>query len=105
MRDLEAIDAELRLLVAIRRVVGKAEGRASSTARIDELLDEGIDDRDGERANRRRGSRKPVTSGALSAADHGLLVSSGLQRGMRGTVCERIQSSSTGNPAYSIASY
>jgi hypothetical protein len=40
MRDIETIDAELRLLVAIRRAVREAEGRPPSTARIDGLLDE-----------------------------------------------------------------
>jgi hypothetical protein len=40
MRDIEIIDSELRLLVAIRRTIWEAEGRAPSTARIDELLDE-----------------------------------------------------------------
>jgi hypothetical protein len=37
---LEVIDSELRLLLAIRRMVREAEGRPPSTARIDELLDE-----------------------------------------------------------------
>jgi hypothetical protein len=45
MRDIETIDDELRLLLAIRRMVREAEGRPPSTTRIDELLDE--------RANRR----------------------------------------------------
>lgn len=40
MRDVEVIDSELRLLVAIR-MVREEEGRPPSTARIDELLDEG----------------------------------------------------------------
>jgi hypothetical protein len=40
MRDIEAIDGELRLLLAIRRMVREAEGRPPSTARIDALLDE-----------------------------------------------------------------
>jgi hypothetical protein len=40
MRDIETIDSELRLLVAIRRTVWEEEGRPPSTARIDELLDE-----------------------------------------------------------------
>ena len=40
MRDLEVIDSELRLLLAIRRTVREAESRQPSTARIDELLDE-----------------------------------------------------------------
>lgn len=38
--DLEVIDSELRLPLAIRRMVRGAEGRAPSTAGIDELLDE-----------------------------------------------------------------
>jgi len=38
MRDVEVIDSELRLLLAIRNMVREAEGRAPSTARIDELL-------------------------------------------------------------------
>jgi hypothetical protein len=40
MRDLEVIDAELRLLLAIRHMVHEAECRAPSTALIDQLLDE-----------------------------------------------------------------
>jgi hypothetical protein len=40
MRDLEVIDSELRLLLAIRRVAREEEGRTPSTAHIDELLDE-----------------------------------------------------------------
>ena len=40
MRDIETIDSELRLLLAIRRMVREEEGRPPSTARIDELLDE-----------------------------------------------------------------
>jgi hypothetical protein len=39
MRDLEVIDSELRLLLAIRRTVREAESRQPSTARIDELLE------------------------------------------------------------------
>jgi hypothetical protein len=42
-RDLEVIDSELRLLLAIRRMVCEEEGRPPSTARIDELLDERAD--------------------------------------------------------------
>jgi hypothetical protein len=34
VRDLEVIDSELRLLLAIRRKVREAVGRAPSTARI-----------------------------------------------------------------------
>ena len=40
MRDIEVIDSELRLLLAIRRMVREEEGRPPSTARIDELVDE-----------------------------------------------------------------
>jgi hypothetical protein len=40
MRDIETIDSELRLLLAIRQMVRAEEGRPRSTARIDELLDE-----------------------------------------------------------------
>ncbi|HXA88034.1 MAG TPA: hypothetical protein VNW96_05565 [Mycobacterium sp.] len=40
MRDLEVIDSELWLLLAIRQMVREEEGRPPSTARIDELLDE-----------------------------------------------------------------
>ena len=40
MRDLDVIDAELRLLLAIRRMVREEEGRPPSTTQIDELLDE-----------------------------------------------------------------
>ena len=40
MRDIEVIDSELRLLLAIRHIVREEEGRPPSTARIDELLDE-----------------------------------------------------------------
>jgi hypothetical protein len=40
MRDLDVIDAELRLLLAIRRMAREAEGRTQNTARIDALLDE-----------------------------------------------------------------
>jgi hypothetical protein len=39
VRDIETIDGELRLLVAIRRMIREAEGRPPCTARIDELLD------------------------------------------------------------------
>jgi hypothetical protein len=38
--DIETIDSELRLLVAIRRMVRETEGRPPNTARIDALLDE-----------------------------------------------------------------
>ncbi len=40
MRDIEVIDGGLRLLLAIRHMVRRAEGRPPSTERIDELLDE-----------------------------------------------------------------
>jgi hypothetical protein len=36
MRDIETIDAELRLLLAIRRMVREAECRPPSTNHIDE---------------------------------------------------------------------
>jgi hypothetical protein len=40
MRDIETIDSELRLLLAIRRMVREAGGGTPNTARIDALLDE-----------------------------------------------------------------
>ena len=40
MRDLEMIDSELRLLLAIRKMAREADGRTPNTARIDALLDE-----------------------------------------------------------------
>src|SRR5271156_308688 len=40
LRDIEVIDSELRVLLAIRRMVREVEGRPPSTARIDGLLDE-----------------------------------------------------------------
>ena len=40
MRDLEVIDCELRLLLAIRKMAREADGRTPNTARIDALLDE-----------------------------------------------------------------
>jgi hypothetical protein len=40
MRDLEVIDSELRLLLAIRHMAREAEGRPPSTAHLDALLDE-----------------------------------------------------------------
>jgi hypothetical protein len=40
MRDLEVIDSELGLLLAIRRMAREAEGRSPNRARIDALLDE-----------------------------------------------------------------
>lgn len=43
MRDLEVIDSELRLLLAIRHMAREEEGRPPSTTRIDELLDERSD--------------------------------------------------------------
>jgi hypothetical protein len=38
MRDPEVIDSELRLLLAIRRMVREEEGRPPSTVLIDQLL-------------------------------------------------------------------
>ncbi|MGO9151933.1 hypothetical protein [Mycobacterium sp.] len=40
MRDLEVIDCELRLFLAIRKMARAAEGRTPNTARIDALLNE-----------------------------------------------------------------
>jgi hypothetical protein len=40
MRDLDTIDSELRLLVAVRRVCRELDGNVGSTRLIDELLDE-----------------------------------------------------------------
>ena len=40
MRDIEVIDSELRLLLAIRNMAREAEGRTPNTSRIDALLDE-----------------------------------------------------------------
>jgi hypothetical protein len=40
MRDLEVIDCELRLLLALRHMAREAEGKPPNTARIDALLDE-----------------------------------------------------------------
>jgi len=40
MRDIEVIDSELRLLLAIRRMVREEQGRPPNTARIDEMLDQ-----------------------------------------------------------------
>jgi hypothetical protein len=40
VRDIEVIDSELRLLLAIRHMAREAEGRTPNTARIDALLDE-----------------------------------------------------------------
>jgi hypothetical protein len=40
MRDIEAIDSELRPLVAICNMVREVEGHTPSTAYIDRLLDE-----------------------------------------------------------------
>jgi hypothetical protein len=40
MRDINTIDSELRLLVAICNMVRAVEGRPPSTAYIDGLLDE-----------------------------------------------------------------
>ena len=40
VRDIDTIDSELRLVVAIGHMVREAEGRPPNTAHIDELLDE-----------------------------------------------------------------
>ena len=40
MRDIDTIDSEFRLLVAICNMVCEVEGRPPSTAYIDGLLDE-----------------------------------------------------------------
>jgi hypothetical protein len=40
VRDIGTIDAEVRLLLAIRHMVREEEGRPPSTARIDQLVDE-----------------------------------------------------------------
>jgi hypothetical protein len=40
MRDLEVIDSELGLLLAIRKMTREAEGRTPNVARTDALLDE-----------------------------------------------------------------
>jgi hypothetical protein len=40
VRNIQTIDGELRLLVAIRRMVREADGRSPSTEQIDGLLDE-----------------------------------------------------------------
>jgi hypothetical protein len=40
MRGIETIDSELRLLVAIRRLVREEEVRTPNARRIDQLLDE-----------------------------------------------------------------
>jgi hypothetical protein len=40
MRDIDVIDSEPRLMVAIRRSVWEAEGRPPSTGRTDELFEE-----------------------------------------------------------------
>jgi hypothetical protein len=40
MRNIDTIDSEPGLLVAIRRMVREVEGRPPSTAYIDGLLDE-----------------------------------------------------------------
>jgi hypothetical protein len=40
VRDIEVIDSELRLLLAIRHMAREAEGRMPNSARIDALLDE-----------------------------------------------------------------
>jgi hypothetical protein len=40
MRDIETIDSELPLLVAIRRMVREVEGCTPNACHIDQLLDE-----------------------------------------------------------------
>ena len=40
MRDIETIDSELGLLVAIRRMIREEEGRTPNARRTDQLLDE-----------------------------------------------------------------
>jgi hypothetical protein len=40
IRDIETIDCELRLLLAIRQMVQEEEGRPPNTRYIDQLLDE-----------------------------------------------------------------
>jgi len=42
MRDVATIDSELRLLLAIRRLVREEEGRMPGTRRIDQLSDERV---------------------------------------------------------------
>jgi hypothetical protein len=42
MRDVATIDSELRLLLAIRRLVREEEGRMPGTRRIDQLPDERV---------------------------------------------------------------
>ena len=42
MRDVATIDSELRLLLAIRRLVREEEGRTPGTRRIDQLPDERV---------------------------------------------------------------
>ena len=51
MRNIQTIDGELGLLVAIRHMVREADGRSPGTAQIDGLLDE----------------RAAVTAGAVAA--------------------------------------
>jgi hypothetical protein len=46
VRDIEIIDSELRLLLAIRPMVREQEGRTPSTTRTDQLLDERLAHRD-----------------------------------------------------------
>jgi hypothetical protein len=40
MRDIETTESELRLLVAIRRLVREVKGRTPTARRVDQLLDE-----------------------------------------------------------------
>jgi hypothetical protein len=56
VRDIETIDGELGLLLAIRDIAREAEGRTPNTARIDALLDE-------------RSSLLPPTPGESPASD------------------------------------
>jgi hypothetical protein len=40
VRNIETVDSELRLLLAIRRMIREEEARTPSTRHIDHLLDE-----------------------------------------------------------------
>lgn len=46
MRDIEVIDGELRLLLAIRQTVGEEEGRPPSTRHIGNLLSDWVTEPD-----------------------------------------------------------
>jgi hypothetical protein len=61
MRTLDVIDAELRLLVVIRRAVREAGGQPS-TAAVDELLDERLSALPDQHLS--RAERMPVTTPA-----------------------------------------